>query len=138
MLESQCDGAPLDLWVGHWLSGQRFSATDVDCTITVMLKILDGKCKMKPLEKQVMAALYRQLRTRTGELMGHDLHEFIRTVSACLTEAHKDRVYEQRVLAETRLSRPVMKAFKARIRAQGLFAMPASLTRQIEELDDAD
>jgi hypothetical protein len=30
-------------------------------------------------------------------------------------------IYEQRLLAETMLSRPVMKGFKAMIREQGLF-----------------
>jgi hypothetical protein len=34
----------------------------------------------------------------------------------------KDFIYEKRVLAETARSRPVMKAFKAMIREQGLFA----------------
>ena len=34
----------------------------------------------------------------------------------------KNAIYERRVLAETAISRPVMKAFKAMIRAEGLFA----------------
>jgi len=35
--------------------------------------------------------------------------------------ATRERVYEERVLAETTISRPVMKRFKARIRREGLF-----------------
>lgn len=37
-------------------------------------------------------------------------------------EAMKNTIYEHRVLAETAISRPVMKTFKAMIRAEGLFA----------------
>ena len=37
------------------------SASDVDCATTVMLKILDGKCKMAEQEKHIMAWLYRRL-----------------------------------------------------------------------------
>jgi hypothetical protein len=34
----------------------------------------------------------------------------------------REQVYEQRVLAETMISRPVMKGFKALLRERGLFA----------------
>lgn len=45
-----------------------------------------------------------------------------------LDDALRERIYEQRVLAESMISRPVMKGFKAQIRAQGLFApLPAAL-----------
>jgi len=33
----------------------------------------------------------------------------------------REHIYEQRVPAETMISRPVMKGFKAMIRAEGLF-----------------
>jgi hypothetical protein len=50
-----------------------------------------------------------------------------------MDEAQRQTVYERRVLAETTLSRPVMKTFKAMIRAQGLFAGEAG-----EDSDEED
>ena len=129
--------AALDHWVGEWVRSQSLSPSDVDCATTVMLKILDGKCKMKVLEKKVMAALYDQVKREPGELMGQDMHDLIAEVRNDLTEADKERVYEMRVLAETRLSRPVMKGFKARIRQDGLFLLPEELLQQLEE-EEAD
>ncbi|RLU04118.1 MAG: hypothetical protein D9N11_00715 [Ketobacter sp.] len=123
----------MEQWVGHWVRSQSLSANDVDCATTVMLKILDGKCKMKTLEKKVMAALYDQVKQEAGELIGPDMHELIADVRGLLSEADKDRVYEKRVLAETMISRPVMKGFKARIRQNGLFLLPAELLQQLEE-----
>lgn len=105
-----------------WLTHTPLSATEVDCATTVMLKILDGKCKMKPVEKQVMERLYDAVKHQPGVLFHADMHSFIAYARAHLSEDLKLRIYEKRVLAETELSRPVMKAFKARIRAAGLFA----------------
>jgi hypothetical protein len=39
------------------------------------------------------------------------------------SDALRAAIYEQRVLAETAISRPVMQQFKAEIRAQGLFSL---------------
>lgn len=125
--------ASLNQWVGNWVQSQSLSASDVDCATTVMLKILDGKCKMKVLEKKVMAALYDQVKQEAGELIGPDMHELISEVHGELSEADKERIYEKRVLAETMISRPVMKGFKARIRQNGLFLLPETLLQQLEE-----
>ncbi|MEE2732903.1 MAG: hypothetical protein VYA55_18935 [Pseudomonadota bacterium] len=125
----------LDEWLGRWVAAQSLSASDLDCATTVMLKILDGKCKMKPLEKTLMTALYDQVKHRASEQMGADLHAMIAQYRGELSEADKERVYELRVLAETRISRPVMKAFKARIREQGLFRLPPDLLQWLAEED---
>ena len=37
-----------------WLENHPLSPTQIDCAVAVMLKILDGKCKMRPAEKVVM------------------------------------------------------------------------------------
>jgi hypothetical protein len=37
-----------------------------------------------------------------------------------------ERIYEQRLLAETMISRPVMKAYKAMLRASGVLATAQS------------
>ncbi|HYQ37790.1 MAG TPA: hypothetical protein VER09_02500, partial [Pseudomonas sp.] len=96
------------------------SPAHVDCATAVMLKILDGKCKMRPTEKRVMALLYEQVKDCPGARLGAAEHALIAAAGASLDEAMRLRVYEQRVLAETRISRPVMKGFKAMLREQGL------------------
>lgn len=108
--------------VQAWLPGQSLTASDIDCVTTVMLKILDGKCKMDEAEKSIMTALYDAVRSYPGLRFGAVEHALIACARQSGDEALKLLVYERRVLAETALSRPVMKAFKAMIRYQGLFA----------------
>jgi hypothetical protein len=95
--------------------------SDVDCATTVMLKILDGKCKMSETDKVVMAALYDAVKHRPASALATNC-----TRSSPRPAPRRRRAagfhLRKRVLAETTLSRPVMKAFKAMIRAEGLFA----------------
>lgn len=107
--------------VADWVAAHPLSPTEIDCATTVMLKILDGKCKMQATEKVVMTALYDAVRPGTGNLFDAAVHTLIDRARQQADGALRDHIYEQRVLAETTLSRPVMKAFKARIRAEGLF-----------------
>ena len=92
----------------------------VDCAIAVMLKILDGKCKMPPHEAAIMTAVYDCVRHRPAHLLGQDSHDMIDTARAEGVERYRADVYEARVLAETRISRPVMKDFKAGLRRDGI------------------
>jgi len=107
--------------VARWVESHLLSASDVDCAITVMLKILDGKCKMASEEKRVMAWLYDAVRGLPAQRFGDDEHALIARGRAALDEPMREQLYERRVLAESMISRPVMKAFKAMIRQQGLF-----------------
>ena len=108
--------------VRDWVASHALTPSDVDCATTVMLKILDGKCKMSEIDKIVMAQLYDAVKDRPGLRFGAEFHALIASARATADEALKNVIYEKRVLAETELSRPVMKAFKAMIRAEGLFA----------------
>ena len=108
--------------VAGWVQTHRLSPSDVDCATTVMLKILDGKCKMGSVDKIVMEALYDAVKDRPGQRFGDEFHALIADARHESSEALKNFIYEKRVLAETALSRPVMKAFKSMIREQGLFA----------------
>lgn len=107
--------------VAGWLAGHPLVPAHVDCATAVMLKILDGKCKMGALDKLVMAELYAAVKERPGVLLGADYHALIARAVAEPGEALKEFIYEKRVLAETAISRPVMKAFKAMLRETGLF-----------------
>ena len=108
--------------VADWVAAHPLSASDVDCATAVMLKILDGKCKMGAVEKAVMAELYDALKARSGQRFDDSFHALIASARQHCDEALKNVIYERRVLAETAISRPVMKAFKAMIRENGLFA----------------
>ena len=108
--------------VSGWVQAHPLSPSDVDCATTVMLKIIDGKCKMGALDKVVMAHLYDALKDRPGQRFGDEFHDLIAVARGDANEASRNFIYEKRVLAETAISRPVMKAFKAMIRQQSLFA----------------
>lgn len=109
------------LHVADWVRAHPLSPSDIDCATAVMLKILDGKCKMSPLDKIVMEQLYDAVKDRPGLRFGDEIHGLIASARNAPSEVLKEFLYEQRVLAETAISRPVMKAFKAMIRQQGLF-----------------
>jgi len=106
--------------VATWLARHKLSPQQMDCVTAVMLKILDGKCKMNADEKVIMAELYQQTKHQDGLLLGGECHHIISVALAGIDESMKNDIYEMRVLAETRISRPVMKKFKAMIREQGL------------------
>ena len=114
-----------DMSVENWVSKHPLGAIDVDCATAVMLKILDGKCKMDADEKVVMAQLYDCVRHRPGELLGDEIHALIAEARSRSDTVLRERIYELRVLVETRISRPRMKGFKASIRHKGLFEAAA-------------
>jgi len=106
--------------VARWLATVTLGPSDIDCANAVMLKILDGKCKMPAEEKRVMTELYRQLRAHPGRKLDPGLHQLVEEAGECPDDAMRNRIYEHRVIAETVIARPVMKAFKAMIRGTGL------------------
>jgi hypothetical protein len=111
---------------GEWLARHPLTPSEVDCVIAVMLKILDGKCRMAADEKTVMAGLYDALAGRCGDRLGAAEHELIDGARADGNPALREAIYERRVLAETMISRPVMKAFKAMLREESLLSQPVS------------
>jgi hypothetical protein len=108
--------------VARWAQAHPLAPAHVDCATAVMLKILDGKCKMPAAEKQVMEWLYDQVKNRFGQHLGAAEHRLIADARGRDDQLTKENIYEQRVLAETLISRPVMKGFKAMLRDEGLFA----------------
>ena len=104
----------------HWVETYSLSPIHVDCATAVMLKILDGKCKMRENEKRVMELLYDAVRHFPGQVLDPALHPLIESARSDADDPTKTLIYEKRLLAETAISRPVMKGFKAMIRQQGL------------------
>jgi hypothetical protein len=113
-------------YIQQWLQAHPLSPIHVDCATTVMLKILDGKCKMDVEEKEVMALLYEQVKHYPSQLLNAEIHRLIADSRDHLDDATKMVIYEYRLLVETMLSRPVMKSFKAMIREQGLFNLSST------------
>ena len=105
----------------EWAKETAFDAMEVDCTTTVVLKILDNKCKMLPGEKLAVMAVYDVIKGRHANLFSDDAHEVI-------TAARNDEpdtevletIHELRLFAEANIAKPVMKAYKAKLR-YGLF-----------------
>ncbi len=115
--------SPAGRAAARWALDSDLSPIHVDCTTAVMLKILDGKCKMDREEKQVMVIIYDAVKHRPGALFAEGVHRLIENARHADQEYDfTDAVYEQRVLAETMISRPVMKAYKAMLREQGVIA----------------
>ena len=110
----------------RWAEQHLADPVHIDCTTTVMLKILDGKCKMNEDEKAVIAVLYDAVKERPGRLFGDDYHTLIAQARQAMDEAMAMFIYEKRLLAETMLGRPVMKAYKAWLRGEGILQPPGS------------
>lgn len=103
----------------EWAAQTEFTTTDVDCTITVVLKILDGKCKMLPGEKAAIFEIYDVVRGDESFIFDYDVRRVIdqaRQQDATVM----DRIHELRVFAEASIPKPVMKKYKAMLR-DGLF-----------------
>jgi hypothetical protein len=104
----------------QWAEANLRDPLHIDCTTSLMLKILDGKCKMNTEEKTAVAIMYDVIKHRSGKFLGKDIHHLIDEARASVgtNDEMLEDVYEKRVLAETMISRPVMKAFKAILRGE--------------------
>ena len=91
--------------LAQWLQNHTFTALEIDCVNTVMLKILDGKCKMAPAEKTLMTALYDALKLNRQTVWARDT-PIIHRAQRQLDDTMRLHIYEQRLLTETMLSRP--------------------------------
>ena len=112
--------------IALWAENQLVDPVHIDCTVTVMLKILDGKCKMNERDKQVISILYDTVKHRPGKQMGDEYHALIAAARRAMDDAMVLFIYEKRLLAETMISRPVMKAYKAWLRTHGMLAPAGS------------
>lgn len=108
--------------VTTWAAEREFDPVHIDCATALMLKILDGKCKMNEQEKQVMAVVYDVVKSRASKLLDPRVHQLIALARIELNEQLIEKIYEQRLYAEQMISRPVMKAYKAMLRQQGILA----------------
>lgn len=108
--------------VSAWAAQKQFEPIYIDCATSLMLKILDGKCKMNTEEKKVMAVIYDVVKYKAGKLLDPRVHQLISLARIELNEQILEKVYEQRLYAEQMISRPVMKAYKAMLRQEGILS----------------
>ena len=104
----------------EWAQATTFDTIEVDCTTTVVLKILDNKCKMLPGEKAAIMAIYDVVRPQAGILFDAAALQAIEEARFRPTEAIMQTIHELRVYAEANIPKPVMKRYKAMLR-DGLF-----------------
>lgn len=103
-----------------WAQSMQFDATQVDCTIAVVLKILDNKCKMLPGEKAAVMCIYDVVKLQPGKLFDDETHTIVTQARIQPNNESKIKIHELRVYAEANIPKPVMKAYKAILR-DGLF-----------------
>jgi len=95
-----------------WARGNRFEPVHLDCVAAIMLKILDGKCKMGEADKAALTAVYDVVKARPGQLLGADVHAQIAKARQGMDAVQADRIHALRVEAEALIPKPVMKDFK--------------------------
>ena len=108
--------------VTSWALQREFDPIHIDCATSLMLKILDGKCKMNKEEKQVMAVIYDVIKDKAGKLLDPRVHQLITLARIELSEQLVEKIYEQRLYTEQMISRPVMKAYKTMLRQEGILS----------------
>lgn len=104
----------------EWALEVGFNPEQVDCTTTVVLKILDNKCKMLPGEKDAVMAIYDAVKDVNAPLFDHAVHAAISSARLQPSDAVLDTIHQLRVHAEAVIPKPVMKNYKAFLR-DGLF-----------------
>jgi hypothetical protein len=102
-----------------WALDNHFTPDEVACTTAVVLKILDGKCKMLPGEKTAVLAIYDTIHTQAATLFDAETYRLIAASRGGDADVAQV-IHELRLYAEALIPKPVMKAYKARLR-DGLF-----------------
>jgi hypothetical protein len=99
-----------------WAHATPLEPVHLDCVAAIMLKILDGKCRMGEAEKAALTAVYDVVRTRPGLSLGDEVHALIAQARQGTNPALAEAVHAWRVRAETEIPKPVMKDFKHMLR----------------------
>jgi hypothetical protein len=99
-----------------WAESAGLPVEYLDCITAVMLKILDGKCKMAQEEKDALIAIYDVTSARKGILFDDQVYQCIEMARRDITGSIKKQIHLLRVNAEAAIPKPVMKSFKAMMR----------------------
>lgn len=112
------DNPPVEIHpAARWATEAQFTPQQVDCTTAVTLKILDQKCKMTASEQAALLAIYDSVRANPEELFDASVHRIIEAARLAPDATVRHSVHLLRVHAEKTIPKPVMKEFKAFLRA---------------------
>lgn len=95
-----------------WASNTDFNLQQVDCLVAIMLKILDGKCKMDPATQLAVRSVYLNAHRQRSHLFDTAIHDFIASCFSAPDPLSFKHVHELRVFAESAIHKSVMKGFK--------------------------
>jgi hypothetical protein len=98
--------------ISDWAASNNFNLQQVDCLIALMLKILDGKCKMDADTQTSVQLIYQQAHRHRSHLFDERIHGFIANVCHEPAPLSLRQVHELRRYAEDVIPRTVMKGFK--------------------------
>ncbi|UFS61652.1 hypothetical protein LOH54_08245 [Sulfurimonas sp. HSL-3221] len=94
------------------------SPFEIDCAITVALKISDDTCKMGTGQRALFMALYDLVPDKSSAMFTEDVHALILQGRSALSDEIAAAIKPLRESAMDAITRPKMKAFKASIRAR--------------------
>lgn len=102
----------------QWAENAHLDNMQRDCITAVVLKVLDAKCKMPAEQQEAVLAIYDTLEVYSNGLFGPEVHSYIDQARGehQLDESLRDHIHQLRLEAEANIAKPVMKAFKARLR----------------------
>jgi hypothetical protein len=95
-----------------WAQTAPLDPLQIDCVATVMLKILDNKCKMLPEQQMALVAVYSVIKERKGILLDESIRREIDEALQSGSQISIERIHELRLLAEATIPKQVMKHFK--------------------------
>lgn len=101
----------------QWALSTSLEPAHLDCVAAIMLKILDGKCKMGEAEKSALTAVYDVVRDRPGQSLGDEVRALIAQARQGSSPTLAEAIHAWRVRAETEIPKPVMKGFKQWLRS---------------------
>jgi hypothetical protein len=99
-----------------WAASTDFEPVHLDCVTAIMLKILDGKCKMGAAEKGALTAVYDVVKVRPRQGLASEVHGLIAAARED-SDADAAAIHAWRVRAEEHIPKPVMKGFKQLLRS---------------------
>lgn len=94
-------------------TAQQFTPEQVDCTTSVVLKILDGKCKMMFDAQQSIMAIYDVVKYQKGDKLGDSVHRAISDMLCHPSAQVIAKIHQLRIHAEAVIPKSTMKSYKA-------------------------
>ena len=98
--------------IAEWAAQTEFNLQQVHCLIAIMLKILDGKCRMDAETQYCVQIIYRNAHRGRSHLFSTDIHRFIEQTLQQADSLSLGFVRELRLYAESAIAKTRMKRFK--------------------------